>query len=276
MSEEYTKPKLFQEITFPYRKRKGAAELNSAEKALSLLKRLGDPPYELGLKELAEEAGIGKSGTYKLLESLRRQGFVIQDASRKTYHLGPLVLRLGNVYSQYKGVGDIALPVMESIMERTDQSLTLSIWEGERAFAAYKRTRPGKVYDAIDFIGKSLPINAGASAMALAAFQDPDRIRLILEKVALEKRTPYTITDKERLLEEYEKIRNRGYSIEDEVFNLGDFSVGVPIFDRNNAVWASMALTAPKAEAGPSNIEMWIQILKNGAEEISDKLKFRH
>jgi DNA-binding IclR family transcriptional regulator len=64
--------------------------------------------------------------------------------------------------------------------------------------------------------------------------------------------------------------------IEDEVFSIGVLSVGVPIFDRNGTVWSSLALTAPKSEAKPGNIETWIQILKDGAEEISDKLKFRH
>jgi DNA-binding IclR family transcriptional regulator len=250
--------------------------LNSAEKSLILLKRLGDPPYELGLRELAETAGMGKSGTYKLLESLRKQGFIIQDSATKTYHLGPVVLRLGNVYSQYKGIGDIARPVIEAITERTNQSMTVSIWEGERAFAAYKCAKPGKIYDTVDFIGKSIPINAGASAMVLAAFQDPFKIRQILEKTPLQKRTTYTITDKERLLNEYEKIRKQGYAIENEVFSLGVFSVGVPVFDKNGTVWSSMALTAPKTEAKSQRVHMWIQVLKDGAEEISDKLKFRH
>jgi len=250
--------------------------LKSAEKALVLLKRLGDPPYEMGLKELAEEAGMGKSGTYKLLESLRKQGFIMQDGATKTYHLGPVVLRLGNVYSQYKGIGDIARPVIEAIMESTNQSMTVSIWEGERAFAAYKCTRPGKIYDAVDFIGKSIPINAGASAMVLAAFQDPRKIRQILEKTPLIKRTPHTITEREQLLQEYSKIRQQGHVIEDEVFSIGVLSVGVPIFDRNGVVWCSLALTAPKTEAKPQRVHMWIQALKDGAEEISDKLKFRH
>ena len=41
--------------------------MNSIEKAVWLLKRLGEPPFELGMTELAEEIGYDTSRIHKIL-----------------------------------------------------------------------------------------------------------------------------------------------------------------------------------------------------------------
>ena len=112
--------------------------------------------------------------------------------------------------------------------------------------------------------------------MVLCAYQDQDLMRKILSVTEMEKRTPFTIMDRSRLLEEYGKIRDRGYAVEDETFTLGEISLAVPVFAQENVVIASLGLTAPKHHLPEEKIPEWIQILKKGAEEISFSFKFRH
>ncbi len=250
--------------------------MSSLEKSLIILKRLGDPPYELSLSELASHIGIGKSGTFKLLHVMKNHNFVIQDTSSKKYHLGPIMLRLGNVYSRFKGIEQIAKPILSHITEKFQETTYITIWEGDRAFPAYKKSLKGGIYEYNDFIGMSLSLNAGASAMVLCAFQDPDHIREILGSLKLEKRTPFTVTDVDLLMEEFSRIRERRYALEDEIFSLGVLSLAVPVFDRDNSVWSCLALAAPKAHATEQNITKWIQALRDGAEELSYNLQFRH
>lgn len=250
--------------------------MSSLEKCLLILKRLGDPPYELGLSDIADHVGAGKSGIFKLLDVMKNHNFVIQNKTSKKYHLGPIMLRLGNVYERFNGIQEIAKPILAHITETLRETTYITIWEGERAFPACKKYLPGGIYDYNDFIGKSLPLNSGGSAMLLCAYQDPSHIREILDSVELEKRTPLTLTDKDLLMEEYRKIREQGYVIEDETFSLGTLSIAVPVFDKNNMVGASMALAAPKDHATKEKISEWLQALRNGAEELSFKLQFRH
>ncbi len=249
--------------------------MSSLEKSLLILKRLGEPPYELGLSDIASHAGIGKSGAFKLLRTMQKHNFVIQDSSSKKYHLSPIMLRLGNVYTQFKGIGEAATPLLAYISNSAGETSYISIWEGDRAFPAYKHRVPGGIYDADDLIGKSIPLNAGASAMLLCAYQDPVLIRKILDFSNFRKRTPFTLVDKEALMEEYRKIRGQGYAVEDEIFSLGVLSLAVPVFDRDHAVALCLALAAPKRRAPEEKIVEWLQILKDGAEELSYKLQFR-
>jgi len=251
------------------------ANMSSLDRSLLLIKRLGEPPYELALAELASHIGIGKSGTFKILQTMRNHNFVVQDPSSKKYHLSPMMIRLGNVYNRFKGIDEISRPVLTNITRMLRETTYITVWEGDRAFPAYKNVLPGGLYDTDDFIGKSIPLNAGGSAMLLCAYQDPSHIRSLLDSLELEKRTPFTLTDKEKLMEEYARIRKQGYAVEDEIFNLDLVSLAVPVFDKEGLVWSSLALAAPKHHVPEERIPDWIQVLKNGAQELSYNFQFR-
>jgi len=250
--------------------------MGSLDKAMSILKHLGDPPYEFSLSELASFVDIGKSGAFKILKTLQAHNFVIQDFLTKKYHLSPIMIRLGNVYGRLKGIEEIIRPVLSYISRTLGETTYITVWEGDRAFPAYKNVVRGGCYDAADFIGTSIPLNSGGSAMVLCAYQDGELMRKILSTAELEKRTPFTIMDRECLLEEYGKIRERGYAIEDETFSLGEITLAVPIFAQEGVVIASLGLSAPKHHLPEEKIPEWIHILKKGAEEISISFRFRH
>lgn len=250
--------------------------MSSLDKSLLLIKRLGEPPYELTLADLASHIEMGKSGTFKLLQTMRNHNFVIQDPSSKKYHLSPIMIRLGSVYNRFKGIDEIARPILANITRMLRETTYITVWEGDRAFPAYKSVLPGGIYDSDDFIGKSIPLNAGGSAMLICAYQEPRHIRKILDSLKLEKRTPLTVTDRERLMEEYAEIKKRGYAVEDEIFTLDLMSLAVPIFDKDGLVLSSLALAAPKHHLSGERIAEWVQVLKNGAEELSYSFQFRH
>lgn len=250
--------------------------MSSLEKALKIMKTLAEPPFEYSLTELSERLSLAKSGLYKILVELRKESFVVQNPLTKKYHLGPICLRLGRVYNKYIGYEEIAGPILEHLLQTINETVYLAIWEGDRPVVICKRTRPGALYEFNDFIGQSLPINGGSTGRLLTAYQDPQTIEKILSETELEKRTPYTITDKEELLKDYETIRSKGYCVEDETFSLGVIGISVPVFGKDGRVAACLAMNAPKTEENMEKIPLWIQLLKDAASDFSYKLQFRH
>ncbi len=249
--------------------------MSSLTKGMDILRLLGESPYELSLSEIAAEMDLGRSGLYKLLSALKDKNFVVQDPSSRKYHLGPILLRMGNVYSGLIGIEKIAGPVLDHLVRIMGGSLYISIWEGDRAYPAYKCCKTGSVYDVKDFIGKSLPIHSGASAKLLAAYQDEHRMHQLLLESELDLRTPYTVTDVEDVLREYRQIRQRGYAVEDQCFSLGVFCLSVPIFGRNSKVWCALSFGVHSEEASPERVAGWLQSLRDGADEISVQLQLR-
>lgn len=249
--------------------------LTAPEKVLFILKRLGEEPFEIGLTELAREMGVGKSGLHKIMEALKKDNFVIQDPQSRRYHLGPVVLRLGSVYDRYKGLSEVADPILTYLSERTGETVYISVWEGNRAFPACQKGKPEGIYGRDNFIGKSIPINAGASAMLLCAFQPDEVVTRLLEETDLPQTTPNTITDKALLLEELRTIRKRGYALEDETFTPNVVCLSVPVFDREGTVWCCLSLAASKERVDDERREHLLRLLMTGAEELSYSFKFR-
>jgi IclR family KDG regulon transcriptional repressor len=245
------------------------------EASIAIIKLLGESPYEYTLTEIARQTGIGKSRAYKILSTLCEESIVVKNPSTKTYHVGPVVFRLGSVYSELKGIWEIAKPIIREIADVTKQSVYIGIWEGTQAFMAYKidGSEDFTLYKGLT--GKKTQIHAGVAGKVLAAYQDPHVIEAILDSHDLLAQTPYTITDRKQIQREFEKIRKQGYAVSDEEHTMGIYAIGVPIFDRNGQVWCCLCMGGRKQFFTEENIRMWIIYLKNGAEEISHKLGFR-
>ncbi len=252
---------------------KQGGNMNSTEKVLWLLNRLGDPPYDMGLTELSKEIGFSKGGIYKILTTLVENGFVVQDSHTKKYNLGPALHRLGNIYSEQKGIYEASQPVMKAISEITKETVSIGIREGNDAILAYKIEGP-KIVRLYRKVGLKFPMNAGAIGKLLAAYHDTESIEQILQDTELQAKTDNTIINPEKLLKEFEKIRKNGYAISDEENGIGNFGIAAPIYDANGEVWSCLSLAGSKEEFNEKRIKTWIPIIVNGAMEISYKLGY--
>lgn len=245
--------------------------MNSTEKVLWLLKRLGNPPYAMSLTTLAEELACGRSGVYKLLSSLVKDGFLVQDQENKKYSLGPALYRLGMLYSDLRGISRIAQPILRRLADETGETVSLAVREGDDAILLTKIESP----HAIRLLGKTgqkYPFNAGAIGKLLAAYHDPERMEELLRKTELVKVTPTTITDHHQLWEEYRNIRLQGYAHSNEENTLGAFGISAPIYERPGIVSTCLCIAGPKERFTPERIQKWTLAVTLGAQEISQLL----
>ncbi|GHV48175.1 DNA-binding transcriptional regulator KdgR [Synergistales bacterium] len=248
--------------------------MNSAEKALTVLKRLADPPFEFGVTELAMENNITKGGMHGLLASLIATGFVIQNPVSKKYMLGPVNFRLGTVYGQRKGIHEVAGQIVEDLARSTKYTIVLGLLEGEHAVLAHM-VKGEKETLYLGWIGQKLPLHAGVIGKILVAYLEPEEIRKIFYRGNLEKFTPDTPTDPEKLIAQCEIIKNQGFmsSTGERVSDV--FAISVPVFDKNGLPWVSLSMVAPLNDYSEEKRNDWVRLLANAAKNIEDKLSFR-
>lgn len=65
------------------------------------------------------------------------------------------------------------------------------------------------------------------------AFLDPIAINKIIENTAFTAFTPYTLTDKNKLIKELEKVKKQGYAEAHQQISLGWSNYAAPIFRLN-------------------------------------------
>ncbi|MGN0837582.1 MAG: IclR family transcriptional regulator [Pyramidobacter sp.] len=249
--------------------------MSSLHKALLILKYMGEAPYEFGVTEIADKIGMVKSGVYKLLADMSSMGFVVKDQKSRLYRLGPAVFRLGAVYSDFKGIEEVAENVMRAIVSVTHTSSLVGLLEGDVPFLAYKVDAPGSfLYHGR--VGRSFPLYAGALGKIFGAYMERNHVLEILERTGMKKQTPLTVQDKETLLKQYDEIRKNGYALSLGENIEGAFGLSVPITDaRSGSITADLCLAGPLELYKPECLNDWLRLLREGANEIAYKMARR-
>ncbi len=247
--------------------------MNSTEKVITLLRKLGTSPYEYTLTELSSSIECGKSGTYKILTFLAKEGLVFQKYNKK-YCLGSTINHLGKIYEENIVTWHMCKPYMEKLLNITGETVSLGLKENGVATVVHRVVSKEEIRIEGN-IGKKLPVYVTAIGKLLAAYDDFNDIKKGLEKETMVKMTANTIDNINDLQKEYEKIRTCGYVINDEESTMGVISVGAPLLDIDGKVWGCLCVGSPKSRVDNNKLEYIIKHVVAIAKEISDKnLKF--
>ena len=241
----------------------------SIEKAIATLKRLAEPPYEMTALDLSKELKINRSSVHRIINSFIKEMMILQNPITKKYSLGPEAYRIGNSYLLSLNSMDQIRYIVTEVARETNQSVGYSVLSGDKIVNIFEVENfqpikigytPGTVY----------PINCGAYGKAIMAFYEPwEELIEIVERAFLPKKTPYSITDSNELLKEYEKIRKQGYAISDEEGMIGAMGIGAPIRNSRGQVVASIAAAVVKGTLDERDFEFLKLKIIEGANKIS-------
>lgn len=90
----------------------------------------------------------------------------------------------------------------------------------------------------------------------------------ILEDYEFTSYTVHTITEKAKLLEEFEKIRSQGYAVDDEEMFIGVRCIAVPVFGYLNSVRYGIGISGPIDLMSPEKLEIYRKRLMVAAKKI--------
>ena len=100
------------------------------ERMMALLDALASYPDPVSLKELATATGLHPSTAHRILNDMVAKRFV--DRSEPgTYRLGMRLLELGNIVKSRLNVREAALPYMQALHRKTQQTVNLSVRQGD-------------------------------------------------------------------------------------------------------------------------------------------------
>jgi IclR family pca regulon transcriptional regulator len=103
----------------------------SIERAANMLGLFSVDRPELTLAELTDGLGSSKATTHRYALALRRTGLLRWNAETLRYAVGARIIELASVAMASLPVLDIAVPHMERLSAEFDQTLVLSIWDGD-------------------------------------------------------------------------------------------------------------------------------------------------
>jgi len=222
-----------------------SVKLNSIEKSLQILLAFTAERPSWGVRELSAHLGFSPATTQRILQILKNEAFVDQDHHSRQYRLGHVYYRFLHILQNSHPVARIALPFMEELLKQTRETVHLNIRDNHDRICidSLESVQELKVGMAI---GHRSPLYAGASSKCLLAFSEPDFIDGYLQQVALRQLTAATITHADRLRNEIESIRQKGYagSLAERIPGLG--SLSAPVFNHHRKLLAAIGLALPE------------------------------
>lgn len=103
----------------------GVQSVEVGTRVLLAVKSGGGP---MGLKSIAEEAGLPAANTRRYLVSLIRSGLVEQDSATGKYDLGPIALQIGLAAITGLNLVRTAVPIMTELREELGETVVLTVW----------------------------------------------------------------------------------------------------------------------------------------------------
>ncbi|MGD2125387.1 MAG: IclR family transcriptional regulator [Desulfobacteraceae bacterium] len=240
-------------------------------KAFKILKLVSSASEGMGISEIARGLSMAKSTVHGMTSALEELGAVMRDPLTKRYTLGLTLFELGKKgYSQID-LKEVARPVMEDLMEKTQASVFLGVfnWDHVTILDIVESRNDLKITSPI---GTTIPLLAGAvGKVFLAQMEEEQTIKLIRSK-GLIRYTGNTITDPDQYLQEIRSVRWQGYATDDEEYILGVRAVAAPIRGVGHlmsAIW----VVGFKASLDEDKMQALTAYTKASAEAIEQRIE---
>jgi IclR family acetate operon transcriptional repressor len=212
-------------------------------KALQVLLCLGEERRQLSLTEICYRVDLPKTTVYRYLQTMVACGFVAYDPSTELYRLGLRVWQLGGLAHQRLHIREIALPFMQELRNRYNETVNLGEIDGtEVVYIEMVESRHSLRMRAE--IGGRDPVYSTSLGKAMLAFIPEEQWQQHLP-ARLTARTTRTLTTFAALRQDLYAIRERGFAVDEGENEEGSCCVGAPIYNQHGVVIAAISLSAP-------------------------------
>ncbi|MEV8020243.1 IclR family transcriptional regulator [Streptomyces sp. NPDC086554] len=198
----------------------------------------------VGVADLARALELPKSSAQRALRTLHTAGWIRPAGGEVTrWALTTKALQVGRLATGELSLRDVAVPIMEELRRRTDETVHLTVPDGE-SVVLIERLETSKPVRIILALGTRLPIHASANGKAVLASRSTEAIERQLA-AGLDEFTGTTITDRKALLAELALIRERGYATNCGEWRTDVSAVAAPVLDGAGSPVASISVNMP-------------------------------
>lgn len=245
-------------------------KVKSLYKAMQVLFYFTREVDELGVTELAQKSGMLKSSVHNILSTFEACGIVERNKKTNKYRLGVRVLELSNQFYQNNDIRQVMKPFMQQIADQEEECVYLAVMS-DLDVVYIDAAFPAASTGGRNMTGVTAPPYCTGIGKAMLAFANEELIKRV-EEGGMEPFTHNTITDGERLREELDQIRQRGFSIDNMEHEYGVKCVAVPIRNKEGAVIGAYSISGPSPRFNADRIKRLAASLQNMAKQVQNQL----
>ncbi len=215
------------------------AGTQAVDRAAALIDLVVRAPEPVSFTELSEETGLARSTTSRLLAALERTDLVERDAAGG-YVAGPLFALHAAIHDPWPQVARLARPVLETIGERTGETVHLGVGRGP-GVVHIGQVESTFLLSARDWNQVDVPPHCSALGKVLYAHG-----LLPVPVGRLVQPTGHALGSREELLAECATVRRRGYAATLDELEVGLTGIAAPVAGKDGVICA-IGISGPTA-----------------------------
>lgn len=217
------------------------------------------------MRDIGDALGIPRSSLYALLRTLTNVGWVRRDRTGTLYSVGIRALMTGVSYLDSDPYMQMVEPWLRQLHEKLEE--TVHLGRIDRKDILYMATKESPHYRrGVDRVGRLVPASTTALGKAILAEQPYSRLKESIYD-PLPKLTEHSLTDETALLDDLNRTRDRGYSIDSEENTLGLKCFGFAL-TYTTPVSDAISCSVPLARLTPGREQEIIRVMADMAGTI--------
>lgn len=212
-------------------------EVQSVARALELLELVARAE-EIGVSELAREAGLAVSTAHSLVRTLAGRHYLVGTAGR--YRLGPAASLLTAGWDPAAALTDSVGPALDSLAERTDLATTGTVLVGREARVIGFAAAPGPITATPSHLTWTSPLHLATGRVLVALTREAEWAEIVDREGTVE-----PSWSQRRWLNELRNVRRTGVALKRTKEARAVSGLAVPVWARGGTVVASIGCSAP-------------------------------
>jgi len=246
--------------------------ISSVLKAIEVLEAFSPEEPFLSLAELSEKLGYPKSTIHTILKTLESKRY-IEKSQTGVYSLGLAVIPMTQAVRVNVELRDRAAPFLRELGNFCGESIYLAIKDGDTILYIYAIESSNRLL-ARTAVGERTQMHFTSVGKAILAFLPSEEVEAIVDRQGMPKTTEYSISSKEMLFKDLERIRENGYSVDDAEHEKDTYCLGAPIFDHTGKVIGACSISGNDKEILGTNRDRFSAGLRFTAQSISRQMGF--
>lgn len=216
----------------------------SLARGLRVIRAFSRTRPRMTLAEVAEVADLNRAAARRFLLTLVREGYAEVDG--RYFQLRPRILELGFSALSSLTFAEIAEPLMAKLSDELGETCLAAVLDGELSVYVARASAQRVVSIDLD-VGSTLPAFTMSTGRVLLAGLSDEELDGWLDAFPRVAYTERTVTSRAQLRADVLEVREKGWSIVDQEYEIGFRSLSVPARDQSGRVVAALNVCCPSA-----------------------------
>jgi DNA-binding IclR family transcriptional regulator len=242
------------------------------DRALEILELLGSSDGGLTLSELSARLGFPKNAVFRITNTLKARGYLARDERTLKFRLTEKLLLLSQPRVERKGLIEASMDAMRGLRDESRETVQIGRRFGDEGVILEQVEGLHPLRISVD-AGLRFPLHNNAPGKLLLAFMSEPARAGALKRIPMPASTPRTITDRNDLARECERIRELGWSSDFAEADEGIHCVAAPVRDPQGDVIATLWVSAPSRRLPRSSFADVAVLVQRAARRVSETLE---